>query len=108
MKMSDGDGQVDKKENREKTMIKSRMGLTRRGLIAAGTVLPLVGILPARAEAAEFKYKFATGQDPSHPINKRAAEAMDRIRQATDGRVDIKLFPANQLGSDTDLLSQVR
>jgi tripartite ATP-independent transporter DctP family solute receptor len=91
-------------------MTKSRIGpcLTRRSVIAAGTALPLVGILPARASAAEFKYKFATGQDPSHPINKRAAEAIDRIRQATDGRVDIKLFPANQLGSDTDLLSQVR
>ena len=91
-------------------MTKSRMGpcLTRRGLIAAGGTLPLVGILPSRASAAGFRYKFATGQDPSHPINKRAAEAFDRIRQATGGQVDIKLFPANQLGSDTDLLSQVR
>ena len=91
-------------------MIKSRMGpyLTRRGLIATGSVLPLVGILSRRASAAEFNYKFATGQDPTHPVNTRAAEAIDRIRQATDGRVDIKLFPANQLGSDTDLLSQVR
>ena len=91
-------------------MIKSGMGprLTRRGLIAAGSALPLVGILSPRASAGEFNYKFATGQDPTHPVNTRAAEAIDRIRQATDGRVDIKLFPANQLGSDTDLLSQVR
>ena len=35
-------------------------------------------------------------------------EALNRIREATGGRLDIKLFPANQLGSDTDLLSQVR
>src|SRR5205807_2506934 len=28
--------------------------------------------------------------------------------EATKGRVEINLFPANQLGSDTDLLSQVR
>lgn len=58
--------------------------------------------------AAEFNYKWATGQDPTHPINLRQQEALDRIREATGGRVDIKLFPANQLGSDTDLLSQVR
>src|SRR6266404_4561614 len=38
----------------------------------------------------------------------RAQEALDRIREATGGRLDIKLFPANQLGSDTDLLAQVR
>ena len=50
----------------------------------------------------------ATGQDPTHPINPRQQEALNRIREATGGRVDIKLFPANQLGSDTDLLSQVR
>lgn len=37
-----------------------------------------------------------------------AQEALNRIREATNGRLDIKLFPANQLGSDTDLLSQVR
>jgi tripartite ATP-independent transporter DctP family solute receptor len=58
--------------------------------------------------AAEFNYKWATGQDPTHPINIRQQEALNRIREATSGRVDIHLFPANQLGSDTDLLSQVR
>ena len=82
--------------------------LNRRSLIAAGAALPLVGILSHPGSAAEFTYKFATGQDPTHPINTRFGEALDRIRQATNGRVDIKLFPANQLGSDTDLLSQVR
>jgi tripartite ATP-independent transporter DctP family solute receptor len=60
------------------------------------------------ASAAEFELKYATGQDPSHPVNLRALEALTRIREATSGRVDIKLFPANQLGSDTDLLTQVR
>jgi tripartite ATP-independent transporter DctP family solute receptor len=50
----------------------------------------------------------ATGLDPAHPVNLRAQQALDRIREATGGRLDIKLFPANQLGSDTDLLSQVR
>ncbi len=46
------------------------------------------------------------GSDP--PVNIRAQEAIDRIREATSGRVDIKLYPANQLGSDTDLLTQIR
>ena len=81
---------------------------TRRSLLAAGAALPLVGILTRPASAAEFTYKLATGQDPTHPINIRGQEALTRIREATGGRVDIQLFPANQLGSDTDLLSQVR
>jgi TRAP-type C4-dicarboxylate transport system, periplasmic component len=85
--------------------------LSRRQILKAGAVgaaLPLFSILTRPANAAEFTYKFATGQDPSHPVNKRAQEAIDRIRNATNGRMEIKLFPANQLGSDTDLMSQIR
>jgi tripartite ATP-independent transporter DctP family solute receptor len=83
-------------------------GFTRRSILAAGAALPLVGILSRRGFAADFTYKFATGQDPTHPVNTRAQQALDRILAATNGRLEIKLFPANQLGSDTDLLSQVR
>ena len=83
-------------------------GTTRRNLLTAAAALPLFSIASRPAHAAEFTYKFATGQDPSHPVNKRAQEAIDRIRNATGGRLEIRLFPANQLGSDTDLLSQVR
>jgi tripartite ATP-independent transporter DctP family solute receptor len=81
----------------------------RRALLAGlGAALPLCAIRTRPAAAAEFTYKLATGQDPSHPVNKRSQEAIDRIQAATGGRLEIKLFPANQLGSDTDLLGQVR
>ena len=83
-------------------------GLSRRHLLAGAAAIPMITIISRRGDAAEFTYKFASGQDPTHPINKRAQEAVDRIRTATSGRVDIKIFPANQLGSDTDLLGQVR
>ena len=86
----------------------TKAGLSRRAVLAASASLPLVSILSRRASAAEFTLKFATGQDPSHPVNKRAREAIDRIKETTGGRVEINLFPANQLGSDTDLLGQIR
>ena len=82
--------------------------LTRRTLLAGAASLPMITLLSRRGSAAEYTYKFATGQDPSHPVNVRVGEALDRIREASGGRLDIKLFPSNQLGSDTDLLSQVR
>lgn len=85
-----------------------KWGISRRTLLAGSAALPLCGIVTRRASAAEFNYKLATGQDPTHPVNIRAQEALDRIREATGGRLDIRLFPGNQLGSDTDLLSQVR
>ncbi|HXD07155.1 MAG TPA: TRAP transporter substrate-binding protein [Burkholderiaceae bacterium] len=85
-----------------------RRGLSRRQCLGGAAALSLFTILPRRAQAAEFTYKLATGQDPSHPVNKRAQEAIERIKAATNGRMEIRLFPANQLGSDTDLQSQVR
>lgn len=82
--------------------------ISRRTLLGAAAAVPLVSLVSRRGEAAEFTLKFATGQDPTHPVNLRAAEAIARIKEKTGGRVDIGLFPANQLGSDTDLISQVR
>lgn len=89
-------------------MSKPTLRPTRRSLLGAAAALPLASILTRPASAAEFNFKMATGQDPTHPVNRRAQEAIDRIREATAGRLEIRLFPANQLGSDTDLLSQVR
>jgi len=82
--------------------------ISRRGLLLGAAAMPLCGLLTRPASAAEFSYKLATGQDPTHPVNVRAQEAIDRIREATSGQLEIKLFPANQLGSDTELLTQVR
>jgi len=89
-------------------MTAPKFQLTRRQILAGASALPLFSIGTRSARAAEFELKYATGQDPTHPVNIRAKQAHDRIREATSGRVDIKLFPANQLGSDTDLLTQVR
>ena len=89
-------------------MTESKSRMTRRQVLTGALALPFFSIAHRPARAAEFELKYATGQDPSHPVNVRARQAHDRIREATSGRVDIKLFPANQLGSDTDLLSQVR
>src|SRR4051812_50175866 len=89
-------------------IITKKPQITRRTLLTASAAVPLCGIIARRASAAEFTYKLATGQDPTHPVNRRAQEALDRIREATGGRLDIKLFPANQLGSGPDPLLQGR
>jgi len=93
----------------DKTLTAS--GKIRRKILtygAVGAALPMSAWVTKYANAAEFTLKYATGQDPTHPVNTRAQEAINRIREATNGRVEIKLFPANQLGADTDLLAQVR
>ncbi len=85
--------------------------LNRRKLLAAATGATALSVLPvrrARAQAAEFQMKWATNAPLTFPTNIRAQEAIDKIRADTKGRVDIKLFPNNQLGGDTDMLSQTR
>jgi TRAP-type transport system periplasmic protein len=52
--------------------------------------------------------KYGNDLPATHPINKRAAEACDAIRAATNGRVDIQIFPNSALGGSTDMFSQVR
>ncbi len=82
--------------------------LNRRYLLAGTAALPLVAIRTRPAHAAEFTYKFANNLPAIHPLNVRSMEAAARVKQATDGRVEINVFPNNQLGSDTDVLSQLR
>ena len=62
----------------------------------------------AFAQKAEFPYKYANNLPVTHPMNIRAKEMAEAISTETKGRVDIHIFPNNQLGSDTDMLSQLR
>src|ERR1700730_8534882 len=86
--------------------------LTRRKFLAttavgAGAVASF-GILASRARAAEFTYKYANNSPVTHPMNVRAREAVEKIKEESGGRLEIQIFPNNQLGGDTDMLSQVR
>jgi len=83
--------------------------ISRRILIGIATAaLPLPGLLRARGDAPEFEMKLGNDNPMTHPNTLRQQEAVDRILKDTNGRVKIALFPNNQLGGDTDMLSQLR
>jgi TRAP-type transport system periplasmic protein len=88
------------------------MSFSRRTLLkasAASAVFSGVGApFVARAQSAEFSYKYANNLPDSHPLNARAKEMAAAIKAETNGKFDLQIFPNNQLGSDTDMLSQVR
>ena len=84
------------------------MSITRRSLALGAAALPLVAIRTRPANAAEFTYKMANNTPATHPLTLRMQEAADRVLKATDGKVEIRVFPNSQLGTDTDMLSQVR
>ncbi len=86
------------------------MNVTRRTVLrgAAAAAALAIPVRSAFAQKAEFTYKYANNLPLTHPMNQRAKEMTDAIRAETKGRVDIQIFPNNQLGSDTDVLSQLR
>jgi tripartite ATP-independent transporter DctP family solute receptor len=60
------------------------------------------------AEGVPLKLKFGNDLPASHSVNVRLGEAIAAITAETNGRLAISLFPNNQLGSDTDMMSQLR
>ncbi|RTM15278.1 MAG: TRAP transporter substrate-binding protein [Bradyrhizobiaceae bacterium] len=62
----------------------------------------------ARAQSAEFVLKFGNNNPESHPMIVAMVKAAERIKQESGGRVELQLFPNSSLGTDTDMLSQVR
>jgi TRAP-type transport system periplasmic protein len=96
--MSKGGVEVMKQHTRRKF-------LQRSAGVAVAATSPFVVTF---ARAAEFTYKYGNTLPPTHPMNVAAMKAADRIREQTNGRLDIQVFPSSQLGSDTDMLSQVR
>ena len=84
------------------------MSVINRRTLLLGATLPMIAIGTRRARAAEFTLKLANNAPVTHPQSIRQQEAADRIKAATNGAVDIQIFPNNQLGSDTDMLSQLR
>ncbi|MEP7297931.1 MAG: TRAP transporter substrate-binding protein [Burkholderiales bacterium] len=86
------------------------MTLARRQFvqgIAAGSALAATS-QPLFAQSAPITLKWANNIPVTHPSTIRAKEAADNIRKESGGKIDIQVFPNNQLGGDTDMLSQVR
>ena len=90
--------------------MKARMKVSRRHMLAGGSILLASVTAPriARAQQAQWVYKYANNLPEAHPMNVRAREMAAAIKQETNGRFDLQIFPSSQLGSDTDTLSQIR
>jgi tripartite ATP-independent transporter DctP family solute receptor len=71
--------------------------LTLKTLFAAG-VMVLAG-----AALAQTKLKFAHVYETSEPYHTAALWAAEEIKKQTAGRYEIQVFPASQLGKETDI-----
>ena len=83
---------------------------SRRQLIratATAGALATIGA-PLFAQGTPLVFKWANNIPTTHPSNIRVREAAEAVKKESGGRVEIQIFPNNQLGGDTDMLSQVR
>src|SRR3981081_4101441 len=83
----------------QKSQGENQMSFSRRALLqasaasAASAVLSGIGApLVARAQTAEFTYKYANNLPDAHPMNVRAKEMAVAIKAETNGRVDLQIF----------------
>jgi len=80
------------------------MRLSRRHAVAGG--LAAATILRWPANAAEFSYKLGSSSPMEHPAMARSAIAVKKIKQDTNGRLDITIYPNSVLGGDTSMISE--
>lgn len=84
------------------------MKLIRNLTFAAATVLAAAAIAPGSAlAAAKHQWKMATSWGGGPLMDIGAKAFADRVKLLTDGRVEIKVFPAGQLTKGLDVRSPV-
>ncbi|MBE7197077.1 MAG: TRAP transporter substrate-binding protein [Parafilimonas terrae] len=84
--------------------------ITRRTLVGGLSAVAAGGFSarPARAQGAQYVFKVGTDVPEAAPINVYLRKAIEAILKETGGRVELKLFPNNQLGGDPAMFSQLR
>ncbi|MBV8094876.1 MAG: TRAP transporter substrate-binding protein [Acetobacteraceae bacterium] len=87
--------------------------VTRRWLLAgtgsiAAPLLLAIGSQKAHGADPEFRLKLGDDLPLDHPLNVHLSEAAKQVAERSGGRLVIELFANNQLGGDTDMMSQLR
>ena len=82
---------------------------TRRVFLSStAATFASIAVVRGPARAAEITGKAGTNQPVDHPLSLAMKELWENVRTQTSGRVDITVFPNNQLGGDTAMMQQLR
>ncbi len=84
-----------------------RNKLSRRHLMAGAAGVGAATILHWPANAAEFNYKLGSSSPMEHPAMASQQAAANKIKQESNGRMEITIYPNSVLGGDTAMISQV-
>ena len=88
-----------------------RRTLLAHGLNTALALPALEALAPVSAwgqTKPEFTVKFGSNLPATHPLNLRAVELAAHLKAESKGRLELQIYPYNQLGNDQEMLSQLR
>ena len=82
-----------------RNVLRALSALPALGAAGVAGVTGVTGVWPrsARAAAPEFVFKYGNNLPVSHPLNIRAQEVAARIAAESRGRMELRVFPNNQL-----------
>jgi TRAP-type transport system periplasmic protein len=88
----------------------TRRGMIRRSVATAALAIPAIHLFSrsASASAAPIVFKCSNSYVLSHPVNQRLKQAGERIKKESDGQIELRLFPDSALGSDPEMVAQLR
>lgn len=86
------------------------MTRSKRGEFIAGSAAAFasIAIVRAPARAAQYTFRWGHATQLEHPLNVNAVRVKNEVFKRSQGRLDIQIFPNNQLGGDPAMLQQVR
>ncbi|MBL0968363.1 MAG: TRAP transporter substrate-binding protein [Brevundimonas sp.] len=82
--------------------------LNRRAMLAGALAAPGALAACGKGPDAEIVWRLGTNLPITHPLSARMKEAAGRIYEQSGHRLFIEVYPSAQLGTDADMLAQVR
>ena len=86
------------------------MKITRRKFAfgaAAAIAMPSLIIPRSSARAADFTFNIGMSMAQSHIVVQQLLTCSKRIAEQSNGRFDLRVYPASQMGGDADMMTQV-
>ena len=75
---------------------------------ALGTTFASIAFVRSPSRAAEFTFKIGNNVPVSHPRSVNLVAMANAINRESGGRIQMQVFPNNQLGGDASMFSQLR
>jgi TRAP-type C4-dicarboxylate transport system substrate-binding protein len=85
------------------------MNINRRNLIRTASASAALLAMPSIVRAQEKRtLRLGITTPPGHPWNNAALKVGEMLKAETNGRLDLVVFPANQLGTEAAMMQQMQ